>query len=78
MTVMFGIKLDEELDRRISEFARSRGQAKSEVGRRALVEYLDRHAIDQEFKRQLAVLMADDHSDMDELEALAFDNPDWK
>lgn len=78
MTAMFGIKLDDELDRRISAFARARGQAKSEVGRRALIEYLDRHSLEDEFKRQLAMLADEDLSYMEELERAAFDNPEWQ
>jgi predicted transcriptional regulator len=75
---MFGIKLDEELDRRVSTFAREKGQAKSEIGRRALIEYLNRHALDGEFRRQLAALATEDLSYMEELEAAAFDHPEWK
>ncbi|HEX5259778.1 MAG TPA: ribbon-helix-helix domain-containing protein [Sphingomicrobium sp.] len=75
---MFGIKLDEELDRRISEYARSKGQAKSEIGRRALIEYLDRHALEEEFKRQIGSLAGEDLSYMEELERMAFQNPEWK
>jgi predicted transcriptional regulator len=78
MSVMFGIKLDEDLDRRVSKFAREKGQAKSEIGRRALIEYLNRHALDEEFRRQLAVLANEDFSYMEELEAAAFDDPEWK
>ena len=75
---MFGIKIDEALEKRVSRFARSRGQAKSEVGRRALIEYLDRHELEEEFKRQIRVLADQDLSDMDELEAIAFHNAEWK
>lgn len=78
MTVMFGIKIDEELDKRIARFAQSKGQAKSELGRRALIEYLNRHELEEEFRRQLATLADEDVSDMDDLEAMAFQNPEWK
>jgi predicted transcriptional regulator len=75
---MFGIKLDEALDKRVSDFARAKGQAKSEVGRRALVEYLDRHAFEEELRRQINMVHDLDDAEMDELEAKAFDDPDWK
>jgi predicted transcriptional regulator len=78
MAVMFGIKLDEELDRRITRYARSKGQAKSEVGRRALIEYLNRHELEEEFKRQLAMLADEDLSYMEEYERMAFEDPEWK
>ena len=78
MSVMFGIKLDEELDRRVSEYARSKRQAKSEIGRRALIEYLDRHALEEEFKRQIDSLAGEDLSYMEELEQMAFRDPEWK
>lgn len=75
---MFGIKLDEELDKRIAAYARSKGQAKSEVGRRALIEYLNRHELEEEFKRQLTILADEDASDIAELEAMAFRDSEWK
>ena len=78
MNAMLGIKLDGPLERRIAEFARSRGQAKSEVGRRALIEYLDRHSLEDEFRRQLAMLKASGPEDIADLEQIAFDNPEWK
>ena len=78
MNAMLGIKLDGALERRVADFARARGQAKSEVGRRALIEYLDRHSLEEEFRRQIAVLKGSQPDDMDELEQMAFDNPEWK
>lgn len=78
MSVMFGIKLDEGLERRVTAFARSRGQAKSEVGRRALIEYLDRHSLEEEFKRQLVQLAPAPVDDVSDLEQMAFDNPEWR
>ncbi len=74
---MIGIKLDGELDGRVAAFAKARGQSKSEVGRRALVEYLDRHSLDEEFRRQLALAADEDVSDMQDLTQMAFDDPDW-
>ncbi len=77
MTSMIGIKLDRELDGRVAAFAKARGQSKSEVGRRALVEYLDRHSLEEEFRRQLAHAADEDVSDADDMTQAAFDDPDW-
>ncbi len=77
MAAMLGIKLDSDLDGRVAEFARARGQSKSEVGRRALVEYLDRHSLDQEFRRQLALAADEDIGDIEDLTNMAFRTPDW-
>ena len=77
MAAMLGIKLDAELDGRVAEFAKAHGQTKSEVGRRALVEYLDRHSLDKEFRRQLALGANEDVGDVRDFADSAFDDPDW-
>jgi metal-responsive CopG/Arc/MetJ family transcriptional regulator len=50
---MLGIRLNGEVEARFERFVRRRGQRKSEVGRTAIIEYMDRHEDDQEFERQL-------------------------
>jgi Arc/MetJ-type ribon-helix-helix transcriptional regulator len=50
---MLGIRLNSDVEARFERFVRRRGQRKSEVGRTAIIEYMDRHGDDQEFERQL-------------------------
>jgi predicted transcriptional regulator len=76
---MLGIKLGPEIEQRFERFVRRRGQRKSDVGRAAIVEYMDRHDIDDaEFRRQLAVLAAFERTDpvaraeLEEMEELAW------
>jgi predicted transcriptional regulator len=76
MTIMLGIKLDDDLGQRFADFARSQGRGKSEIGRRALIEYLERHSVSDEFRRQLLAAADEAVASGDPSDA-AFDDPDW-
>lgn len=65
---MLGVRLDEELERRLSAVARGQGRSKSEVARDAVRRYVDRH--DTEFlaeaRRQSLAAAARGWSEEDE------------
>lgn len=55
-------------------FARATRRTKSDVARDAMREYLDRHAADEEYQRQVAAIAAaTSESDFAELEAIGHD-----
>lgn len=51
---MLGVRLDDELERRLTSVARSQGRSKSDIAREAVRRYVDRHdsALWAEAKRQ--------------------------
>ena len=53
---MLGIRLGTDVEARLERFVQRRGQRKSEVGRTAIIEYMDRHEDDGEFIRQVRLL----------------------
>lgn len=76
---MLGIKLGAEIEQRFERFVRRLGQRKSDVGRAAIVEYMDRHDLDDAaFRRDLAAVAAFERTDpvaraeLEELEELAW------
>lgn len=72
---MLGVRLSPDVERRFERFVREQGRAKSDVARTAIVEYMDRHSLDEEFERQLRVIANMERADpivqreLDELEA---------
>lgn len=50
---MLGIKLGREVEERFERFVHRKGQRKSDIGRAAIIEYMDRHEDDGEFERDL-------------------------
>jgi Arc/MetJ-type ribon-helix-helix transcriptional regulator len=76
---MLGIRLNSEVEARFERFVRRRGQRKSEVGRTAIIEYMDRHDDDKEFLRQLqaaATLEGNNPAARDAIEQL--ENAVWR
>lgn len=75
---MLGVRLGAEVERRLDRFARRRGRPKSDVARAAIVEYMDRHDLEEEFERQLKAAASDEASrpearqELDEAERLAW------
>lgn len=70
---MLGIKLGRDVEERFERFVRRHGQRKSDVGRAAIIEYLNRHDDDAEIERDIALIAAlegDDFQRKDELDAL--------
>lgn len=55
---MLGLRLDKALESRLTKFAVGTRRTRSDVVREALDEYLLRHSLDDEFKRQLALVRA--------------------
>lgn len=47
---MLGVRLDEELERRLAAVARSQGRSKSDIAREAVRRYVDLH--DEAFRRE--------------------------
>ncbi len=76
---MLGIKLGPDIEQRFERFIRRRGQRKSDVGRAAIVEYMDRHDDDDvEFRRELALIAEFERNnpvaraELEEMEELAW------
>lgn len=53
---MLGVKLGPELEARFQRFAHRLGRRRSDIGRAAIIEYLDRYENEDEFDRQLRTL----------------------
>jgi predicted transcriptional regulator len=69
---MLGIRLAKDIEARFEHFVRRRGLNKSDVGRAALVEYLDRHEFDAaEMKQQLAAIAEFERSNRQARDELA-------
>jgi hypothetical protein len=66
---VLGIRLNSEVEARFERFVRRRGQRKSEVGRTAIIEYMDRHEADAEFMRQVRLLNEQPLSESERKEA---------
>ena len=47
---MLGVRLDEELERRLAAVARSQGRSKSDIAREAVRRYVDLH--DEAYRRE--------------------------
>jgi predicted DNA-binding protein len=75
---MLGIKLGREVEARFERFVRRTGQRKSDIGRAAIIEYMDRHDDDSEFERELKRVAEFEREntlaqqETDELDALAW------
>jgi RHH-type transcriptional regulator, rel operon repressor / antitoxin RelB len=79
---VLGLRLDSDMEQRLGRFAVETRRSKSEIAREAVREYLDRHAMDAELQRQLAVIAAAENGDdLDWLDAmnadLMRDEPDY-
>jgi RHH-type rel operon transcriptional repressor/antitoxin RelB len=79
---MLGIRLDAELEAGLSALARRTQRTKSDVAREAVREYLERHSLDVEYRRQVALVHeAQKGTDLDWLDAmtddLMADEPDY-
>lgn len=71
---MLGLRLDRDMEQRLVRFARATRRSKSDVARDAMREYLDRHAVDEEYLRQVrALAAATSEDDLAELDAVADD-----
>ena len=74
---MLGLRLDSAMERRLAQFARQTRRSKSDIARDAMREYLDRHAGDDEYQRQVRAIAAlrvaagSVEADFAEFEALA-------
>jgi predicted transcriptional regulator len=76
---MLGIRLSSEVEARFERFVRRRGQRKSEVGRTAIIEYMDRHEDDKEFERQLRAAAELERNDPKaQREAEAIEREAWR
>lgn len=67
---MLGLRLDNDMASRLDRFARATRRSRSDIARDAVREYLDRHALDDAFQRQLqriAMLAGDDGAAVDAL-----------
>lgn len=53
---MLGFRLSLEDERALARFARETRRTKSDIAREAVQEYLRRHALDVEWRRQIAAL----------------------
>lgn len=53
---MLGLRLEPALANQLDAFARQTKRTRSSIARDAVREYLDRHSIEAEFQRQVAVL----------------------
>ena len=73
---MLGIRLSSDVEARLERFVQRRGQRKSEVGRTAIIEYMDRHEENGEFIRQVQLLNEQPMSEFDKKEAELRTN-DW-
>jgi len=70
---MLGVRLDDDLEQRLTAVARTQGRSKSDIARDAVRRYVDQHdtALRAEAKRQsLAAAAADDPRDWDFWEAI--------
>jgi RHH-type transcriptional regulator, rel operon repressor / antitoxin RelB len=81
VTAMLGVRLDDELERRLTSVARSQGRSKSDIARDAVRRYVDAHdaAFLAEAKRQSLAAAARGWTEEDETwERLgaAWDNPE--
>ena len=71
---MLGVRLDSQTEKRLDRFVRERGRAKSEVARAAIVEYLERHDLEAELRRQVRLISAATTEErLREVDALADD-----
>ena len=78
---MLGVRLPVDTENDLAAFARRTRRSKSDIARDAVREYLDRHRVDEEFRRQLRLIAAatseDDLALVDERIAdLLHDEPD--
>ena len=73
---MLGIRLNPAVEERFERFVRRRGQRKSDVGRTAIIEYMDRHEAEGEFLRQVRLLNEVPLSEAEQKEAERRTN-DW-
>lgn len=78
---MLGVRLDDELERRLTSVARSQGRSKSDIARDVIRRYVDQHdaAFLAEAKRQSLAAAAREWTDQDlEWEQLgaAWDGPE--
>jgi len=55
---VLGLRLDTAMAERLGRFAQETRRSKSDIARDAVREYLDRHAVDGEIRRQLQVIAA--------------------
>ncbi len=79
---MLGLRLERDLEDRLDGFAAETRRTRSQIARDAIREYLDRHADDVEWRRQLAIIAAETtDADLDRLDALhddmMADQPDY-
>jgi RHH-type rel operon transcriptional repressor/antitoxin RelB len=58
MAAMLGLRLDPATDQMLGRFAEKARRTKSEIARAAVREYIERHDLDAEFRRQVAALAA--------------------
>jgi RHH-type rel operon transcriptional repressor/antitoxin RelB len=78
---MLGVRLDDELERRLTTVARTQGRSKSDIAREAVRRYVDLHdeAFRAEARRQS--LDAAKHESADDyafLEAIEAEDASWK
>jgi RHH-type transcriptional regulator, rel operon repressor / antitoxin RelB len=71
---VLGLRLDDAMEQRLGRFARESRRSKSDIARDAVREYLDRHAVDDEYKRQVrAIAAATTEAELARIDALSDD-----
>lgn len=78
---MLGVRLDEDLEQRLTAVARSQGRSKSDIARNAVRRYVESHdeAFRAEARRQsLRAAARDDAADWSFLEAIEAEDGGWR
>jgi RHH-type transcriptional regulator, rel operon repressor / antitoxin RelB len=71
---MLGVRLDTAMAENLERFATATRRSKSDIARDAVREYLDRHALEDEYKRQVqAIAVATTEADLVWLDAVSDD-----
>ena len=66
-----GLRLDSAMADHLERFAKATRRSKSDIARDAVREYLDRHALGDEYKRQVqAIAAATTEADLASLDAM--------
>ena len=55
---MLGLRLDAEMTAHLDRFSKATRRSKSDIARDAMREYLARHTVDEEYRRQVRAIAA--------------------
>jgi len=78
---VLGVRLDDELERRLTAVARGQGRSKSDIARDAVRRYVDQHdeALRTEARRQsIAAAASDNPADWSFSEAIEAEDAGWR